>query len=64
MDIFKVSGALIFQKSQKNMEISFQSADLAYLNWNDKTKTKHTNLVIISIKLWYICLVFSHFDLL
>ena len=31
---------------------------LAYLNWNDKAKTKEGILVIISIKLCYVCLIF------
>ena len=65
MDIFKVSGTLIFQKIAKNhQEICFQSADLAYLNWNDKTKTAEYNLVIISIKLGYTCFIFFSFSLI
>ena len=30
---------------------------MAYLNWNDKTKSKEDDLVIISIKLSYIILI-------
>ena len=45
----------ILKNSQENL---FLTADMAYLNWNDKNKNKEDNLVIISIKLCYICLIF------
>ena len=54
MVIFKLSGALTFQKLKKSyLKTCFQTADLAYLNWNDKAKTKEANLFIISIKYQY-----------
>ena len=53
MVIFKLSGALTFQKKKSYLKTCFQTADLAYLNWNDKAKTKEANLFIISIKYQY-----------
>ena len=37
---------------------------MAYLNLNDKTKTREANLAIISIEICYICLVFFSFCLI
>ena len=51
---------LNFHKFLKiRLKICSEATDLAYLNWNYKTKATENSLVIISITLFYICLVFG-----